>query len=442
MGGRPSSTFGDPFDSTESFDPTNGVWTTVDLMNERRERFASVLLDTNKVLAVGGSGFATAELYDPAVSNPPAGNPSPASIPVITSATPATGLVGTTFVASISGTNLAGATAVTFNGAGVSASIGPGATATTLPIVVTIATNAEPGPRTISIRTATETSSPFSGFVILQARNPRPIAAPLSITEVEQGIVQTGYVVITPDQNTTAPVTTLTFGTVQNAVVQDHAGVAPFGLTTGAVLFVDLLNNASRNLGLAIANPTSITNTITITLKYDDGSNAGGPVTINIGPYKQIAKFIDELLPAGFLGQSFVGSINMQSGTPFAVLGFPFAGASFSAQEVGNIGTLSVVPIRALTAGAVADSPRAGTIGGSNAIVLPQFVLGGGWATKIALVNSSSSSATGRIDILDTNGQPLVVKLNGANQSTFVYAMPAGGTFVVAPRDLNGQSPL
>ena len=71
-----------------------------------------------------------------------------------------------------------------------------------------------------------------------------------------------------------------------------------------------------------------------------------------------------------------------------------------------------------------------------------QFALGSGWATQIALVNSSGATATGRIDIFDPNGQPLAVKLNGAIQSTFTYAIPAGGTFVLAPRDLNGQSPL
>jgi hypothetical protein len=49
---------------------------------------------------------------------------------------------------------------------------------------------------------------------------------------------------------------------------------------------------------------------------------------------------------------------------------------------------------------------------------------------------------TGRIDIFDANGQPLAVKLNRATQSTFTYAISAGGTFVLAPRDQNGQSPL
>ena len=88
------------------------------------------------------------------------------------------------------------------------------------------------------------------------------------------------------------------------------------------------------------------------------------------------------------------------------------------------------------------DIPRAGTIGGSNAIVVPQFALGGGWATQLALVNTGSLTVTGRIDIFDSNGQPLAVKLNGNTKSTFTYSIPSGGTFVLAPRDVNGQSPM
>ena len=47
-----------------------------------------------------------------------------------------------------------------------------------------------------------------------------------------------------------------------------------------------------------------------------------------------------------------------------------------------------------------------------------------------------------RIDIFDSNGQPLAVKLNGTTRSTFTYSIPAGGTFVLAPRDQNGQTPM
>src|SRR5262249_4292900 len=105
-------------------------------------------------------------------------------------------------------------------------------------------------------------------------------------------------------------------------------------------------------------------------------------------------------------------------------------------------GTVSAVPLRTLSTSSTPDVPTTGAIGGANAILLPQFAIGGGWATQIALVNTSGTLATGRIDIFDSNGQPLAVSLNGSTKSTFKYFITAGGTFVLAPRDSNGQSPL
>jgi hypothetical protein len=308
-------------------------------------------------------------------------------------------------------------------------------------LLVTISANAEGGTRTLAITTTGGTSPPFGGITIQQPGAPQPTTAPQPIPEVEQGNVQTGYVILTPDQNTSAPLTTLTFGTVRNGIVQGQAGVVPFGVTTGATLFMDVLNAAGRNLGLAIANPTGTTNALTVTLKKYDGTTAG-TATINIDPYKQTSTFVSELFSANVLGQAFLGSINVQSGTPFAILGLRFAGTDFSALSAGNTGTMIAPQTRSLTAGAATDTPRVGTIGGANAIVLPQFAMGGGWATQLALVNTSSTAASGRVDVFDTNGQPLAVKLNGAMQSTFTYSIPVGGSFVLAPRDQNGQTPM
>ena len=184
-------------------------------------------------------------------------------------------------------------------------------------------------------------------------------------------------------------------------------------------------------MGVVIVNPGGTTNAITITLKNDDGTTAG-TATVNIDPYKQLARFVDQLFP-DTVGPAFVGSIDLQSGSPFAVLGFPFSGANFSTLAAGNTGTLTSVPARTLAAG---------TIGGANAIVLPQLAMGGGWATQLVLVNTSATTASGRIDVFDPNGQAMAMKLNGDIKSTFTYSIPAGGTFILGPRDQNGQTPM
>jgi hypothetical protein len=229
---------------------------------------------------------------------------------------------------------------------------------------------------------------------------------------------------------------------VENGNVQGQASVVPVVPTTGSILFADIVKSAGRNLGLAIANLNATPSTITITLRKEDGVLVGTPTTITVEPYKQVAKFVDELFPDNVVGQAFLGSVSLQRGTPFSLLGIRFAGTNFSGITAGNIGTLAVLPTRTLTASSRTDTPRAGAIGGTNALILPQFTLGGGWATHIALVNTSAVSMTGRVDILDTNGQALAVKINGLSQSTFTYQIPPGGTFVLAPRDQNGQTPM
>jgi hypothetical protein len=108
------------------------------------------------------------------VVNPaPAANPS-ASVPftvtplgpVVGGITPSSGAVGATVSATLSGSSLSGATAVTFSGSGVTATIGQGGTATSLPITITIAANAAQGIRTLTVTTGSGVSSPFSGFTV------------------------------------------------------------------------------------------------------------------------------------------------------------------------------------------------------------------------------------------------------------------------------------
>jgi len=62
------------------------------------------------------------------------------------------------------------------------------------------------------------------------------------------------------------------------------------------------------------------------------------------------------------------------------------------------------------------------------AIFISQFAMSGGWATQLALINNSTVTARGRIDIFDQSGNPRPVTLNGVTQSTFSYAIPAGGS--------------
>jgi hypothetical protein len=259
---------------------------------------------------------------------------------------------------------------------------------------------------------------------------------------VEQGNIRSGYAIITPDVNSSAPAATVTFGIVSGGAVQSQAGIFPVPMTNDASLFVEVIPGISRNLGVAIANPGSTTNPILLTLRDQSGAAAGTPVTVSLQPQQQLAKFVNELFSSGTIQTGFRGSLRLQSSTPFAVLGLRFSGSEFSTLPAAGTATVSGIPPRTLPASSDPNTPIPGNIGGISAVVIPQFAMSGGWATQIALVNNASTAITGRIDVLDTSGNPMAVQMNGNTRGTFTYSIPAGGTYVLAPRDANGQSPF
>jgi hypothetical protein len=75
-------------------------------------------------------------------------------------------------------------------------------------------------------------------------------------------------------------------------------------------------------------------------------------------------------------------------------------------------------------------------IGGSNAVLLPQFVSGGGWESQIVISNPGSSALTVRVDLFNSDGTPLSTTLNGQTGSSFIgLTIPAGGVLTLSPKD-------
>ena len=131
----------------------------------------------------------------------------------------------------------------------------------------------------------------------------------------------------------------------------------------------------------------------------------------------QAARFLSDALPDS-IPMVFTGSVRIESTAPVALLGVRFSGSTFS-----------VVPL---------TSSRL-PMDGAAALIFPQIAIGAGWATAIELVNNRDETITGRIDVLDTAGNPMSVDLNNTFQYSFVYSIPAGGAFLLAPRTQNGQ---
>ena len=241
--------------------------------------------------------------------------------------------------------------------------------------------------------------------------------APLPINDVETGAIRTGYVVLATGANNAAPVATLTYGIVHNAVVQSQASILPAGSVLDTSISVDVVPAAARNLGVAIANVNPSAATISLKLRDASGTTIS-TIALALPAKGQIARFVTELLGSSVVGAAFHGSLEIQSSLPVSVIGLQFSGQVFS-----------TVPI-----------PGASPPGAM--IVFPQFAMSGGWATTLSLLNNTSGVIAGRIDIFDTAGNPMTITLNGTEASTFTYSIPAQGNLLFAPRDSNGQSPF
>lgn len=288
--------------------------------------------------------------------------------------------------------------------------------------------NAWPAPQTTPVQSppATTTGNP-SGTTPTPPPTPvstptstsTPTTAPQPIGVVESGSLRSGYLVITPDSNTALPTPTVTFGTVSGGNVQAQTGITPTPMITDGSIFVNIVPGIGRDLGVAIVNPGASAIIVTLTLRDQNGTAVGSPVAVTLAANQQVAEFVTQLFPSSLIGTGFSGSLRLQASTAFGVLGLRFSSSEFSTSPV------------AVTASA-----------SGSTLPLPQFAIGGGWATQLALVNNSSAVASGRVSIYDPSGNPMAVSLNGATQSTFSYSIPAGGSWVLAPRDSNGQSPF
>ena len=259
-----------------------------------------------------------------------------------------------------------------------------------------------------------------AGSTAPAGQNTTALQAPQPIPTVEQGSIHSGYMVLTPDSASLVPTATVTFGIVSGGVVQSETEATVSSMVIDGSFYADVIPGIGRNVGIAMVNFGSAVNAVTISLRNTNGNALGNPVTISLAPHQQTSRFVNELFSPTLIGSRFLGSLRVQSSSPVGLLGLRFAGAD-----------LSAIPLAAIA-----------TTSNNGTRISPQFAMGGGWATQLALVNNNGSTISGRIDIFDTSGNPMAVTLNGVTQSSFSYSIPSSGIFVLAPRDANGQTPF
>ena len=67
-------------------------------------------------------------------------------------------------------------------------------------------------------------------------------------------------------------------------------------------MFVEIIPNLSRNIGVAIVNANSAANAVTLTLRDEDGIILGTPAVVSVPAHQQVAKFVNELFGSDTIG--------------------------------------------------------------------------------------------------------------------------------------------
>ena len=272
--------------------------------------------------------------------------------------------------------------------------------------------------------------------VLAFAEGPTGLKGPRHDDHDDKAPMRSGYAVITPATTSgTGLVVFETFGWRRGGDAgTPQAGVLPPDLTTNAVMFVDSKGKLSKDLGLAIVNPNTSNTNVSVTLRGSDGKQLGTK-TINVPSHQQAVTFLTQLftdhpsIPRDVTVTVAITSAG-SSNLAVSVIGLRFRGANFSTLPVTNL------------SGNVGALPSIATgIGGAGAVLLPQFVVGGGWATELVLMNTGSGNLTVRVDLFNgRDGTPLTATLNGQTASSFTnLTIPAGGVLTLAPRDKDGD---
>jgi hypothetical protein len=229
----------------------------------------------------------------------------------------------------------------------------------------------------------------------------------------------------------TSPYGVAVFSYKQYGVTVSEAGISASPPTTQARIFIDYrfavaavpahieAGTIDVNTGIAVVNYGSATANVTYTLRNASGTIiTTGHGTIDTGYH--FACFIDQLkdkanapdfnLPSNFQTAIQFGSLEIVSTQPVSVL------ALRGTMNQRNEFLITTTPVADLT-----------QILGSGSAYFPQFADGGGYTTSLILLNISNTRETGKLEIRDKDGNPLMVnQVGGTRDSSFNYSIEPG----------------
>jgi hypothetical protein len=226
-----------------------------------------------------------------------------------------------------------------------------------------------------------------------------------------------GYVRMLPESGSRSPAGVAIFGFRSSGVLITEAGVPASPLIESGRIFADV--SGPVNTGIALANPGA--KDVSINFYFTDTSgNDFGQSSFTLPAYHQIASFLTE--------------------APFNVLSSLQGTFTFEAS-----GPISAIALRSLMnerGDSVLTTLQVSTLGeglGGNSLVFPHFADGGGWTMQVILINPGDTPISGSIQFWgqgnrNSNPKPVKVLINGSNDSSFSYAIPAHSALKMTTR--------
>jgi glucose/arabinose dehydrogenase len=188
----------------------------------------------------------------------------------------------------------------------------------------------------------------------------------------------------------------------QQGVVVSETSFAASPLISAGRIYAEV--GQTSTTAIAIANPNNQPVTINFFFTDQDGSDIGqGSTTIDAN--HQIATSLTE---SPFKAPSnFVGTFTFSS----SLLVSAIALHAFTNERGEFIG--SGIPVAAPSRS------------GADSATIAQYADGGGWKTRVILINPADVTISGQMTLYAPNGQPLPSSLNDTVNSVFTYSIPA-----------------
>lgn len=139
--------------------------------------------------------------------------------------------------------------------------------------------------------------------------------------------LQQGWLQLTQSVRTAPLILNALFQTYNGAAVISEANVLESPGSPDGLIYVHLTPGIT-NIGVALANPESTPNTVTLTLYNQAGfTDPSLEYTVTLPPFGHLAQYVTDMFPQ-LAGTSFDGTLSMQSGMSFSAVALRQNGTS------------------------------------------------------------------------------------------------------------------